>query len=177
MFHSTFAKCAELRQTIVKSVDPEIRDAITDGKSGNWQHLVWHKSCYLTYISKKNIEVLRKKQKRREEYEAAGILPPSPPPPVGRSVRKEVFDINKCVFCQKRSPGKRLSQSQVMSKNIENDIRTIAATNSNILKRIGSNDLIAMEVKYHLNCYMIEVKKIKSDLIQVQLLKQTQMQF
>lgn len=111
---------------------------IADGKTENFGNVVWHKMCYIAYTSKQNIESLRKRVERQKEYRAAGI---EPPPLPGRSLRKGGFDISKCVFCQKRCAGKMLSQ--VMSNNIESKIKNIASISSEVLQRIGCNDLIA----------------------------------
>lgn len=129
---------------------------ISDAKSSNkFDEVFWHKLCYISYTSKRNIEVKSKSIARLKEYELSGIEPPAP---VGKSLRTGSFDINKCVFCQKRLVRKRLSQ--VMSKNIEYKIKTIAASSSKILERIGSNDLIATEVKYHPDCLIVENRKL-----------------
>ncbi|KAK4882604.1 hypothetical protein RN001_005923 [Aquatica leii] len=107
-------------------------------------------------LAKKNIESLKCKIKRQQECEDLGIQLPLP---VGRSLRKDVFNVKKCVFCQKRLIGKRLSQ--VMSTNIENKIRFIANKQLHLLKKIDTNDLIAMEVKYHIGCLLGEMRNVK----------------
>lgn len=63
--------------------------------------------------------------------------------------------LTTCVFCQKESKKKKLSQ--VLPLNSENKIKLIAKNNKT--KRVGSNDLNAMEVKYHPNCFTPQWKK------------------
>lgn len=152
----TFIKSTELREAITKTSDSDIRTAISNMKLGNFDNLFWHKNCYLSYTSKKNIQVFRKKHTRLEECLDTESIPL---PSFSRSLRKNIFDINRCVICQKRGPSKRLSQ--VMSINIERKIKNIATINSAVLERIGCDDLIALEVKYHVSCLNSELRKFK----------------
>ncbi|KAK4885392.1 hypothetical protein RN001_001663 [Aquatica leii] len=48
-----------------------------------------------------------------------------------------------------------------MFTNIENKIRFIANKQLHLLKKIGTNDLIAMEVKYHIGCLLGEMRNVK----------------
>lgn len=64
---TTFMKCVEIRQNITNILNPGIDEAIADGKAGNLQSVVWHKSCYLSFISKKNIESLGKKYRTQKQ--------------------------------------------------------------------------------------------------------------
>ncbi|KAK4881851.1 hypothetical protein RN001_005170 [Aquatica leii] len=133
---ATFIKAVKLREEITKNIDEDIQKIVCDIKQTDWKNLP-----------------LKCKIKRQQECEDLGIQLPLP---VGRSLRKDVFNVNKCVFCQKRLIGKRLSQ--VMSTNIENNIRFIANKQLHLLKKIGTNDLIAMEVKYHIGCLLGEMR-------------------
>lgn len=114
----TFIKTSQVRESITKTRESDVNKIITDIKSGGCKNLFWHKSCYLSYTSKRNITSLQNKLQRQKQYEEAGI---SPPAPVGRTLRKNIFDINRCVICQKRSSEKRLSQ--IMSMNIEKKLK------------------------------------------------------
>lgn len=117
----------------------------------------WHKKCYNSITSSKNIAVYIKKCEKLFSCDAGVIEEIQSDNRISRSVG--VFDINLCLFCQKRSHKKKLCQ--VMTSNTEAKIKNIARKHPTYLARIGENDLIAMEIKYHVNCLILELQKLK----------------
>lgn len=104
----------------------------------------WHKSCYSSFTSKKNLHVIEKRKgttKLEEGNEWSN-----------RKITRHCsnFKIEKCVFCQLRKDKHKLVQ--VQTKDKESVIKAIALVDLSLLKRIGDLNLIAYGIKYHNGC-------------------------
>lgn len=155
----TFLNCLELRELLTNQRDNDLYNKyIVFKKSQKLKGLVWHRNCYSSFTSKRNIDHLEKKLLKERETEHR--LRESSSFGIGvSSLRKKNFIIERCVVCQKLSKIKKVSQ--LMTTNADRRIRMIADKNPTIFERIGANDLIAMEVKFHVSCFLSQWKKIK----------------
>lgn len=117
-------------------------------------YLQWHKNCYKTYTSAGNIARYKLKYAKKSTNIAQADTPEK-----RSSLRTISFDIQKCVFCQKRIKNQKVCQ--VMSMNMEDKIKKIARNNPLYYSRIGENDLIASEIKYHASCVSTELRNIQ----------------
>lgn len=156
---STFVQSIKLREDISKESNFALCARVSLIKEeNNYAFINWHKSCYSSFTSKKYIKTLKKQFALKEQVKAGddglkqfGIYNNFP--------KKRYLFLDKCIFCPKRSNKKILCQ--VLTTNIENKIKLIAQKRKSIHERIGSNDLIAIEVKYHASCFNTEWKKCK----------------
>lgn len=121
----------------------------------NQSFLKWHKNCYKSDTSSKNIASYKSKNTKLTADIPADLCR-------GDIFQKHPlrtpFDSQKCVFCQKRSQNQKLSQ--VMTNNMQEKIRTISRSNPVFFARTGDNDLIASEIKYHAACLLTELRNL-----------------
>lgn len=151
-------------ETIKRSVKMRLNTDETDNKDmrelnnkiNNSCKLRWHRNCYSSFTSLKNIYTALKLKVHVEststsdEYHKVNNL----------RCHKPTFNINLCVFCQRVKKGK--SVSQVLTTNISSKLHKIATVDTHLFEKINTLDLIAREVKYHSNCFATAWKKYNS---------------
>lgn len=165
----TFVSSLERREAITKkkrNVDLFSKVALVK-TGGHIKDLLWHRKCYSSFTSKQNIKNLEKKMLKYEEQTTREDVLNTTELGVslGVSLRKTNYIVDRCVFCQKTSKTKKLSQ--VMTISAQKKIQLIAYKNPIIFERIGANDLIAMEVKYHFYSKFFLLKKWEETLRKV----------
>lgn len=151
IYFDTLKVSLKLREKAGMYIDSKINQGIIKIEEGDTDFLRWHKNCYASFTSRKNIKTVSKTERQQSPQDVSE--------PKSSSLRKKAFDLKICVFCQKRSNVMKLSQ--VLTTNIEEKIKIFASENQTLSQRIGSNDLIAMEIKYHPPCFVASWSKLK----------------
>jgi hypothetical protein len=98
----------------------------------------WHDKCRQKYTADKLVRATQKKQ--------------FAPPQVARA-RRTSFLSMECIFCEKKTSEKLRSMEtlemdgrlKLMSRDLKDD---------KLMARLSEGDVIALEAKYHLTCYM-----------------------
>lgn len=146
-----FIESTKIRMDICQGNDTKLLHVFSNLNSIIHQESFdWHKTCYKSYTSSKNISSYKLKYAKI----ITGLELPADIPQK-RIVRIQ-FDVTRCVFCQKRLRNQKLCQ--VMTKNMEDKIKNIARNNPIFYSRIGESDLIASEIKYHASCVCTELR-------------------
>ncbi|VEN36170.1 unnamed protein product [Callosobruchus maculatus] len=150
-----FIDCTKIRMDICKGSDASLKHLISNFNClKDQEYLSWHRNCYKTYTSAKNITSYK------SMYDKIVTDMSTTDARQKRSTRTQ-FDGKMCLFCQKRIKGQKLCQ--VMSKNMEHKIKRIARNNPKFCSRIGESDLIASEIKYHGTCLTSELRHISKN--------------
>ena len=125
----------------------------------------WHsRTCYASFCSKTNLTRLQK----RSEKESADN--PDTESDLGNT-SKGVYisrcavpavQWEKCIFCQKRH--KNQSLHQILTKNGERTIQSIATRDEKLRCRVAELDLIAYEARYHSHCLLKWSRQYRDDI-------------
>lgn len=146
-----FIECTKVRMNISQSNDPVLSHIFSNLNDLKQQRSVnWHKNCYKSFTSSQNISSYKLK------YAKLGTNIRPVDTPQKPNLRTDPFDVQKCIFCQRRLRNKKLCQ--VMTTNMEQKIKNISRRNPLFYSRIGGNDLIASEIKYHASCVSTELR-------------------
>ena len=135
---SKFIEAARLRQDEVsKRIEREV--SVINVK--------WHKSCYASYTSVRNL--------CRTE---CGITNEDMPGPLSFPQTRKSHTLTNwllCVFCQQAKCKWERETSQVLTTQVYDTLMKAAQHRKDemMLQRIFGEDLIALEAKYHRNCY------------------------
>lgn len=99
----------------------------------------WHKACHLKFASSK----LSKAKKRKE---TASVEVPQ------RVCKRASLDKQVCLFCTKGNETEQLHS--FCTFDADSNVRTMVTElqDTELLSRMASGDLIAIEAKYHLKC-------------------------
>lgn len=135
----------------------------------------WHKSCYLKY---NNRELQRAKLRISKNAEYTRVSPP-----MTRRLQQTEYNDTTCLFCELPST-KTKPLITVMKKSCNDTIIECATIleGFKILAKVSErHDLIALEAKYHLKCYVeyrnkknaVETKRNSSNIIKKQALSIT----
>ena len=127
--------------------DPKQQDSIERILQCSDVELVWHRSCYSTFTSRRQIARLNDEipspssSCHRQEEQTAKQL---------RSTTNNI-DWGKCVFCQN---AKTETLHSIQTFNTSDKIINMARYDHQLnISLAGVHDLIAAEGKYHLKCY------------------------
>ena len=102
-------------------------------------HASWHKSCHLEYSASKLARATKRKSSYIEES-------------VRTSSKRQIMDIKNCMFCE--NGPEEADLHQILTFDADASIREMVTElqDTQLLTQIGTADLIAKEVKYHLKC-------------------------
>ena len=137
-FYSSFlANVEEFRKIDALPTKVHFGDGISVGDLTSY-HASWHKSCHLKY----SISKLTRATKRKSNVEDSGRT----------SGKRQAMDIKICMFCEKGLEEGDLHQ--ILTFDADANIREMLTElqDTQLLAKIGTEDLIAKEVKYHLKC-------------------------
>ena len=119
-------------------------DFKTEGNASTFleKEAKWHKSCHLKFASSKLTrikELAIKKRKQEDEDQRTSK----------RSARQS-HDKESCIFCSEMAG--KLHECATM--NIGDELRKMATElhDSNLLAKVSSGDVVAIEAKYHFEC-------------------------
>ncbi len=101
----------------------------------------WHKSCRLKY----SISKLTRAKKRKADCAEPERVPR----------KRQAMNVTNCMFCDKGSEVGDLHQ--IVTFDADANIREmiVALQDTQLLAKIDGGDLIAKEVKYHLNVWLL----------------------
>ena len=116
---------------------------------GDLVEILWHKSCYSSYTSKRNLSFLSMSQNANLSEADEKKQPLDP----GRSSRSKLskLDWSLCMFCQKVNNKGKKTLVNVTTLDACSPILQAAEARGDhaLLTNITGEDLIASEVKYH----------------------------
>jgi len=139
VFYSSFLEnVEEFRRIDALPTNMYFGDEITidDLKSHNAS---WHKSCHLKYSTSKLRRATHKKKSTVED-------------PGQTSGKRQAMDATNCMFCEKGFDEGDLHQALTLDANVHIREMLTELQDTQLLAKIGTDDLIAQEVKYHLKC-------------------------
>ena len=126
---------------------------------GDLVEILWHKSCYSSYTSKRNLSFLSISQNANLSEADEKKQPLDP----GRSSRSKLskLDWSLCMFCQKVKNKGIKTLVNVATLDACSSILQAAEVREDhaLLTSIAGEDLIASEAKYHVNCRASYVSK------------------
>ena len=111
--------------------------------------LTWHKSCYSSFTSQTKISQL--KQRLTQKTDEAPNVEIKQLPDLRSSVQP--VDWKQCMFCQQSESKRKLVS--IKTVKVSTIILEAAAYSPNIKRRVATvDDLLAVNAKYHLSCYI-----------------------
>ena len=124
----------------------------------------YHRKCYQTYTSKSHLSHCR----QANESDTPGITPVSPETSTGlphqiRPTRSQtpITDWSVCIICLRKQYKKDRTLHKIQTKAAEKSLREAAASrqDNDMLRRMGTDDLIAVDAVYHLPCLVAYTRK------------------
>lgn len=92
---NTLKASLKLREKAGMDINTKINQGIIEIEEGNTDLLRWHKNCYSSFTSRKNIKMFSKIERQQSSQDVPQFK--------SFSLRKKTFDLKACVFCQRRS--------------------------------------------------------------------------
>ena len=126
----------------------------------------YHRTCYGNFTSEGKLKRLRNRKQLDEVERENLVVSQDAPLTESRRNQRTGVDWSKCLFCQddrvrpksrkrSREPEKLVPLCKIMSMNMSDRILRLKQYNEMVQIRCGDvADLIAVEAKYHLDCYM-----------------------
>lgn len=118
------------------------------------KNAVWHKSCHLKFASTKLCRVQDKVAKRKSTTALQEVRKSK------RHSTERNVEIDRCVFCDEQGGDLR----QVLTLEVDHDVREMAIemTDTKIIAKISSGDMVALGSKYHTKCILAYRRKFNA---------------